>query len=142
MHRRTFLIRTGGLMISVAGLGAAHAARSATDRVGMGTVIFRNRFEQTKPKAVTVLGNPLTLLDVPGVLPRAVRHPQSRVLEQSFRVARDAVSERAAGAREGRRRRAHQCPGGCHLRPGEHERRRSASGAWRRCASGSMPRPC
>jgi len=51
-------------MISVAGLRAAHAARSA-DRVGMGTVIFRDRFEQTKPEAVTVLGNPVTLLEVP-----------------------------------------------------------------------------
>jgi hypothetical protein len=59
MHRRTFLVRAGGLTISVAsGLGIARAAHSAADRVGMGTVIFRNRFEQTKPKAVTELRNP------------------------------------------------------------------------------------
>jgi sugar phosphate isomerase/epimerase len=66
MHRRTFLLRTGGLMISVSvGSGTARAARSATNRVGMGTVIFRNRFEQTRPKGITELENPLTLLNVP-----------------------------------------------------------------------------
>jgi sugar phosphate isomerase/epimerase len=66
MHRRTFLIRTSGLMISVStGLGAARAARPAADRVGMGTVIFRSRFEQTKPKGISELEDPLTLLKVP-----------------------------------------------------------------------------
>lgn len=65
MNRRAFLIRTGGLIISVsAGSSLARAARSADDRVGMGTVIFRNRFEQTKAKG-TELENPLTLLSVP-----------------------------------------------------------------------------
>lgn len=34
------------------------------DRVGLGTVTFRNRFEQTKPKGAQ-LGNPLRLLDIP-----------------------------------------------------------------------------
>lgn len=53
-------------MISVsAGLRAAHAATTVSGRVGMGTVIFRNRFEQTKPKGAGELTNPLTLLDVP-----------------------------------------------------------------------------
>jgi sugar phosphate isomerase/epimerase len=65
MQRRAFLVRTGGLIISISGLRAAHAARSTDDRVGMGTVILRNRFEQTKPKAVSTLSNPLRLLDVP-----------------------------------------------------------------------------
>jgi sugar phosphate isomerase/epimerase len=65
MHRRTFLVRTGGLMISVYGLSTARAAPAAPDRVGMGTVIFRNRFEQTKPKEIAELENPLTLLNVP-----------------------------------------------------------------------------
>lgn len=66
MQRRTFLIRTGGLMITVsAGSSLAHAATPAGDRVGMGTVIFRNRFEQTRPKAVAEIANPLTLLQVP-----------------------------------------------------------------------------
>ena len=64
MQRRAFLVRTGGLMISVLGPGAAHAVR-ANDRVGMGTVILRNRFEQTRPKAMATLSKPLRLLDVP-----------------------------------------------------------------------------
>jgi sugar phosphate isomerase/epimerase len=55
---------SSGLVISV-GLGPARAARSADDRIGMGTVIFRNRFEQTKPKGVTGIRNPLTLLSAP-----------------------------------------------------------------------------
>jgi sugar phosphate isomerase/epimerase len=65
MHRRSFIFRTGGLFLSVV-LGSARAARSGEDRVGMGTVIFRNRFEQTKPKGISELQNPLTLLEVPG----------------------------------------------------------------------------
>jgi sugar phosphate isomerase/epimerase len=75
MQRRTFLVRTGGLMFAISGLSTA-LARSATDRVGMGTVIFRDRFEQTKRKAVTELTNPLTLLSVPGYYRErfAIRH--------------------------------------------------------------------
>jgi sugar phosphate isomerase/epimerase len=66
MQRRTFLVRTSGALIAVSvGLGGAHAASSSADRVGLGTVIFRNRFEQTKPKTVTELSNPLQLLTVP-----------------------------------------------------------------------------
>ncbi len=65
MHRRTFLLRAGGVTISVAGMSATSIASSSTDRVGLGTVIFRNRFVQTKPKAVTEIRDPLTLLDVP-----------------------------------------------------------------------------
>jgi len=64
MIRRDFLVRTGSLMLSLA-LGPVRAAHSRDDRVGMGTVIFRNRFEQTKPKSVTNLEDPLTLLTVP-----------------------------------------------------------------------------
>jgi hypothetical protein len=64
MHRRTFLIRAGSLMISVCGLNAARAGQSATDRLGLGTVTLRNRFQQTKPAAVE-LENPLRLLEVP-----------------------------------------------------------------------------
>lgn len=64
MHRRTFLVRSGGLLVSIAvSPGVALAARSA-DRVGLGTVTFRGRFEQTKPKGAT-LAKPLTLLEVP-----------------------------------------------------------------------------
>jgi sugar phosphate isomerase/epimerase len=66
MLRRTFLARAGGLVVTVtAGMNAVSAVQSRTDRVGMGTVIFRSRFEQTKPKTVTSLTNPLRLIDVP-----------------------------------------------------------------------------
>jgi sugar phosphate isomerase/epimerase len=66
MLRRTFLVRAGGLAISVsAATNTALAARSAPARVGLGTVIFRNRFEQTRPKTAAVPGNPLRLVDVP-----------------------------------------------------------------------------
>lgn len=62
MRRRSFLFRVGGLSLAIAaGVGRANAA---ADRVGMGTVTLRNRFEQTKPKGST-LQKPLTLLDVP-----------------------------------------------------------------------------
>jgi sugar phosphate isomerase/epimerase len=65
MHRRSFVIRTGGLVVSVAaGVSTARAAGSS-ERVGMGTVIFRNRFEQTRPKTSIAIDDPLTLLEVP-----------------------------------------------------------------------------
>jgi hypothetical protein len=65
MHRRSFVIRTGGLMLSVAaGVSTARAAGSS-ERVGMGTVIFRHRFEQTRPKTSIAIDDPLTLLEVP-----------------------------------------------------------------------------
>lgn len=64
MQRREFLVRSGGLMLAVLlSPTRAHAAR-ATDRIGLGTVSLRGRFEQTKPKGAT-LTNPLTLPEVP-----------------------------------------------------------------------------
>jgi sugar phosphate isomerase/epimerase len=66
MHRRHFLMGASGLTLTVsAGLGPARAAGSPADRVGMGTVIFRSRFEQTRPKTAPAFENPLTLLSVP-----------------------------------------------------------------------------
>ena len=65
MHRRNFLFRSGGVLLSVAAAGSVGVAHAAGDRLGMGTVIFRNRFEQTKPKTVAGIQDPLTLLDVP-----------------------------------------------------------------------------
>lgn len=61
--RRNFLVRSGSLAL-VIGMTGARAAPTR-DRAGMGTVIFRNRFEQTKPKGVGRIANPLTLLEVP-----------------------------------------------------------------------------
>lgn len=70
MHRRTFMYRLGGLVLTLSAIpgalrGAMAAARTVGDRIGMGTVIFRHRFEQTKPKNVAKIENPLTLLEVP-----------------------------------------------------------------------------
>jgi sugar phosphate isomerase/epimerase len=66
MHRRSFLIRIGGTTIALgATMRTPLAAESTDDRVGLGTVIFRNRFEQTKPKSVSELRNPLHLPEVP-----------------------------------------------------------------------------
>jgi sugar phosphate isomerase/epimerase len=61
MHRRGFLLRAGGVLLSV----SAGARAASGDRVGMGTVIFRNRFEQTLPKGSPQPQDPLTLLAVP-----------------------------------------------------------------------------
>src|SRR5690349_18080822 len=63
MRRRSFLIRAGSLALTVS-VSATRAAAVPSDRVGLGTVSLRNRFEQTRPKGA-VLDNPLTLLDVP-----------------------------------------------------------------------------
>lgn len=66
MQRRTFLVHTSGLIISASlGANAARAASSINDRLGMSTVIFRNRFQQTKAATVTELEDELTLLNVP-----------------------------------------------------------------------------
>jgi sugar phosphate isomerase/epimerase len=64
MLRRSFILRTGGLVLALS-TSAVRAGRAAEDRVGMGTVIFRNRFEQTKPRSVAAIRDPLTLLEVP-----------------------------------------------------------------------------
>jgi sugar phosphate isomerase/epimerase len=66
MHRRTFLARGSGLLIAVALGGDAPAAtRSVEKRLGMSTVTFRNRFQQTKSSALTEANDELTLLKVP-----------------------------------------------------------------------------
>jgi sugar phosphate isomerase/epimerase len=62
--RRAFLLRSGSLALLI-GTSGVRAAGARGDRVGMGTVIFRNRFSQTKPKALERIEHPLTLLDVP-----------------------------------------------------------------------------
>jgi sugar phosphate isomerase/epimerase len=106
MHRRSFLVRTGGVLFSISAWpGGAVAAPAAGNRLGMGTVIFRNRFEQTKPKSVAKIEDPLTLLSVPAYYQERFdirnlefwsTHFES--LEKSYLVElRDRV--KAAGAR-------------------------------------------
>jgi len=66
MNRRTFLLQSSGLLISAGfASGGAVAATADAGRLGMGTVLFRHRFKQTKPAEVAELENELTLLDVP-----------------------------------------------------------------------------
>jgi sugar phosphate isomerase/epimerase len=65
MQRRTFLVRVGSLSLSLAaGPGFATTFKSAHERVGLGTVTFRTRFEQTRPKD-GANSRPLALLQVP-----------------------------------------------------------------------------
>lgn len=58
------MFRAGGLALCVSMSSPRAMAAPARERVGLGTVSLRNRFEQTKP-AGAMLQNPLTLLDVP-----------------------------------------------------------------------------
>jgi len=103
MKRRSFVIHAGGAAISVAaGLSPVRAAGG--ERVGMGTVIFRNRFEQTRPKTVVKIDNALTLLSVPAYYKKrfAIRNLEFwsnhfESLEKSYLLeVRDRV--KAAGA--------------------------------------------
>lgn len=64
MLRRSFILRAGGVLLALSS-GVTRAAKPSGDRIGMGTVIFRNRFEQTKPKGVAEIRDPLSLLEVP-----------------------------------------------------------------------------
>jgi hypothetical protein len=66
MNRRTFLVNTTGLALGT--WAAPLLAQPADDkmaRIAMGTLIFRYRFKQTKPKELAEIKNPLTLMDVP-----------------------------------------------------------------------------
>jgi sugar phosphate isomerase/epimerase len=63
MRRRTFLLQAGGLSLAIS-TGPLRAS-SGHERVGMGTVTFRNRFKQTRPKGMPERAAPLTLFDVP-----------------------------------------------------------------------------
>ena len=65
MHRRTFLFRTSGLILSIAVAGRVSAVATVADRLAMSTVTFRSRFAQTKPKGVDRIERELTLLSVP-----------------------------------------------------------------------------
>jgi sugar phosphate isomerase/epimerase len=65
--RKNFLYRASGLAIAVY-TGPSFLSRFSTDkmaRLALGTVTFRYRFKQTKPREIETLKNELTLLDVP-----------------------------------------------------------------------------
>jgi sugar phosphate isomerase/epimerase len=65
MHRRSFLVGSSGLLITASvGSSISLAASDKSERLGMSTVTFRDRFKQTNPAAIA-LQNELTLLTVP-----------------------------------------------------------------------------
>jgi sugar phosphate isomerase/epimerase len=65
MHRRSFLVRGSGLLVTACVASSVSlAASNNSERLGMSTVTFRDRFKQTKPAAIA-LQNELTLLSVP-----------------------------------------------------------------------------
>lgn len=72
MNRRTFLFRSFGLALAVYSAPAISPLRAASlsgdplERIALGTLLFRYRFKQTKPKELPVIKDELTLLDVPG----------------------------------------------------------------------------
>ncbi|HEY0244910.1 MAG TPA: TIM barrel protein [Mucilaginibacter sp.] len=66
MNRRTFIYNTSGLVLSVTVLPSfVPLFADKTDRLAMGTLLFRYQFKQTKPKEITTIKNELTLLDIP-----------------------------------------------------------------------------
>jgi sugar phosphate isomerase/epimerase len=68
MNRRTFIEGSSRLVLSVYVLPSfvkELLPMAKADRIAMGTVLFRYRFKQTKPKEITTIPNELTLLEVP-----------------------------------------------------------------------------
>ena len=67
MHRRSFLLQSSGLLLSVWALPAfaRPVIRNKMDRIGMGTVLMRYRFKQTKPKQLAAIKDELTLPEIP-----------------------------------------------------------------------------
>src|SRR5882762_9176263 len=72
MNRREFIFKSSGLVVTTwvapgfaQTLDSALARKDKLDRIAMGTLLFRYRFKQTKPKEMAVIKNELTLLDIP-----------------------------------------------------------------------------
>ncbi len=66
MNRRAFLYKSSGLVLSACVAPAlVRGAADKMDRIAMGTLIFRYRFKQTKPKELPAIKDELTLFDVP-----------------------------------------------------------------------------
>src|ERR1700730_405063 len=66
MNRRSFIIRFAGIALTAwVGPALAQTFKTKMDRIAMGTLIFRYRFKQTKPKEMASIPNELTLMDVP-----------------------------------------------------------------------------
>lgn len=66
MNRRSFIFKASGLVLAVYTLPSfTPVFQNKMDRIGMGTVLFRYRFKNTKPENSGALKNELTLMDVP-----------------------------------------------------------------------------
>lgn len=67
MHRRSFLLQSSGLLLTawVLPAFARPVIRNKMDRIGMGTVLMRYRFKQTRPKELPAIKEALTLPEVP-----------------------------------------------------------------------------
>jgi sugar phosphate isomerase/epimerase len=66
MNRRDFVVKTSGLVASAwISSGFKPVFRDKMDRIALGTVLFRYRFKQTKPKELETITNELTLEAVP-----------------------------------------------------------------------------
>ncbi len=68
MDRKAFIFRTGGIVLSAwvsPTLGKIGLPTSKMDRIALGTLLFRYRFQRTKPKQWDTIKDELTLLDVP-----------------------------------------------------------------------------
>ncbi|MDB5115545.1 MAG: Xylose isomerase protein barrel [Mucilaginibacter sp.] len=68
MNRRKFIYQSSGLALTAMAAPAFAKfapAKDKMDRIAMGTLIFRDRFKQTKPKQVETITNELTLMDIP-----------------------------------------------------------------------------
>ena len=65
MNRRSFIIRSAGVALTAwVGPALAQTFKTKMDRIAMGTLIFRYRFKQTKPKEMATIPNAMTLVDV------------------------------------------------------------------------------
>ncbi|GGG82039.1 hypothetical protein GCM10007415_13520 [Parapedobacter pyrenivorans] len=68
MDRKAFIFRAGGIVLSAwvsPALAKVGLPKSGMDRIALGTLLFRYRFQRTKPKQWDVIKDELTLLDVP-----------------------------------------------------------------------------
>ncbi|MFZ4862271.1 sugar phosphate isomerase/epimerase family protein [Sphingobacterium sp. Mn56C] len=65
MNRKQFLLSSGLLLTVGFSSSMIRFNPRKMDRIGLGTVIFRDRFIQTKPKTITPVNGPLTLLEIP-----------------------------------------------------------------------------
>jgi sugar phosphate isomerase/epimerase len=68
MNRRNFIFQSSGLVLSVwaaPAMAKMAIAKNKTDRMAMGTLLWRDQFKQTKPKETAVIQNELTLADIP-----------------------------------------------------------------------------